>query len=94
MAQIYQEYFTANPGVIDSLFTGINRSVVQCASCDHQSITYKPFSAMSLGLESSLENSIKESFKVSKFDSENKYKCEKCSKKTQAKHYVKICYLP
>lgn len=49
---------------------------------------------MSLPLESGLESSIKESFKVSKFDSENKYKCEKCSKKTQAKHFVKICFMP
>lgn len=37
---------------------------------------------MSLPLESTLDASIKETFKVSKFDSENKYKCEKCSKKT------------
>jgi ubiquitin C-terminal hydrolase len=94
MAQIYNEYFTANPSMIDTLFTGINRSVVECASCDYNSITYKPFSAMSLPLESSLDQSIKETFKVAKFDSENKYKCEKCNKKTQAKHFVKICYLP
>ena len=82
MQDIYKEYFTANPSIIDNLFIGINRSVVECANCDHKSITYKPFSAMSLPLESGLENSIKETFKVSKFDSENKYKCENCNKKT------------
>lgn len=82
MADIYNEYFSANPSVIDALFTGINRSVVECANCDYKSITYKPFSAMSMPLESTLDQSLKETFKVSKFDSENKYKCEKCSKKT------------
>ena len=49
---------------------------------------------MSLSLESTLEQSIKKQFEVNKFDSENKYKCERCSKKTQAKHFVKICSLP
>jgi ubiquitin carboxyl-terminal hydrolase 8 len=82
MQEIYKEYFTANPSIIDTLFTGINRSVVECASCEHKSITYKPFSAMSLPLESNIETSIKETFKVAKFDSENKYKCENCHKKT------------
>ena len=82
MADIYNEYFSANPSIIDSLFIGINRSLVECANCDYKSITYKPFSAMSMPLESTLDQSIKETFKVSKFDSENKYKCEKCSKKT------------
>ena len=91
---VYEEYFNANPSIIDKIFTGIQRSVVTCGSCEYQSIMYKPFSALSLTFESNLDKSLKKQFETSQFDSQNKYKCEKCSKKTKAKHYVKVCYLP
>ena len=50
ISDIYDEYFQANPSVIDSLFTGIQRSIVTCAKsgCKHQSITYRPFSCLSI----------------------------------------------
>jgi hypothetical protein len=35
MQQICEEYYEANPGIIDKLFSGINRSVVECGSCDY-----------------------------------------------------------
>ena len=85
---IKMEYFKYNPSIIDELFTGLQRSIVKCANCDYESITYKPFSALSLGFESKLEKSLKKQFEVQIFDSQNKYKCEKCSQKTKAKHYV------
>lgn len=49
---------------------------------------------MSLGFESTLEKSLKRHFETQQFDRDNKYKCEKCGKKTQARHYQQICYLP
>ena len=64
LKQICQEYFEANPGLIDSIFTGINRSVVECNSCNYESVTYKPFSAMSLGFETTLEKSLKRHFET------------------------------
>jgi ubiquitin C-terminal hydrolase len=60
---------------------------VKCANCDFESITYKPFSALSLPLESSLIKSIRKNFEISNFDADNKYKCEECNKKTKAKFY-------
>lgn len=56
---IYQEYFDSNPSIIDNIFTGIQRSVVSCADCLFDSVTYKPFSAMSLSFEATLEKSLK-----------------------------------
>jgi len=64
MDEIITSYFKANPSCIDSLFTGIVRNTVKCASCDHESITYKPFSALSLDLESKIEKSLKLHFDV------------------------------
>jgi len=94
MKDIYEEYFEANPSCIDSLFTGISRGVVCCDSCNYESITYKPFSALSLGYESTLSKSLKKNFEPGQFDSQNKYKCEECEKKTKAKYYSKLCFLP
>ena len=64
LKQICGEYFQANPGLIDSLFTGINRSIVECSSCNYESVTYKPFSVMSLGFETTLEKSLTRHFET------------------------------
>ena len=94
MQDIYREYFFANPSCIDQVFTGIQRSIVKCANCCYESITYKPFSCLSISFESTLKKSLQRNFEVLQFDSDNKYKCEKCYEKTKAKHYTKLCYLP
>ena len=72
------------------------RSIVTCANsrCRYDSIMYKPFSALSLSFQSSLDVSLKRYFERNKFDSQNKYKCEKCGEKTRADHSTEICYLP
>ena len=60
---------------------------MECGSCDYESITYKPFSALSLGYETSITKSLKKYFEVGQFDSDNKYKCDECGKKTKAQFY-------
>jgi ubiquitin C-terminal hydrolase len=67
---------------------------VRCADCHYDSVTFKPFSCLSVAYESTLKSSLKDFFKESKFDSQNKYKCEKCHEKTKAKHWIELCYLP
>ena len=73
--------------MIDEIFTGIQKSVVKCAACQHESIMIKPYSCLSLPLESSLKKSLNKNFETSQFDSNNKYKCEKCGKLSKAKLY-------
>lgn len=58
MEDIYREYFFANPSCIDQVFTGIQRSIVKCANCCYESITYKPFSCLSIGFDSTLKRSL------------------------------------
>jgi len=64
MEAIISQYYKANPSCIDSLFTGIVKSIVKCAHCNHNSVTYKPFSVLSLDLESKLEKCLKTHFEV------------------------------
>lgn len=94
MQEVYEDYFTSNPSIIDKLFTGISRSVVRCGSCGYESIMLKPISAISLHLSSNIDKSLKSFFAVCQFDSKNMYKCEKCDKKTKAKFYTEMCHLP
>ena len=56
--EIVDEYFEANPSIIDKVFMGIKKCQVKCGSCKYKSITYKPFSCLSLELSGSLESSI------------------------------------
>ena len=59
---INREYFESNPSIIDSTFIGIEKNIVECANCKYQSVTYKPYSVMSLELRDTLEKSITEYF--------------------------------
>jgi len=42
---------------------------------------------LSLGYETSITKSLKKYFEVGQFDSDNKYKCDECGKKTKAQFY-------
>ena len=65
LLEIQDEYFRCFPSMIDEIFTGIQRSVVKCAACNHESVTIKPYSCLSLPLESSLKKSLNKNFEVS-----------------------------
>ena len=82
LGEIYEEYFKLNPSCIDRFFTGLERSTIKCINCNHDSITYKPFQSRSLSHAPDLESSLRNSFAVTQFDEDNKYKCEKCGQAT------------
>ena len=62
--QIQKEYFKANPSGVDAIFTGLNRSIVKCINCQYESMTYKPFTCLSVTCESSLKKSLQKLFEV------------------------------
>ena len=45
-------------------------------------------------LVGNIAKSLKKYFEVGQFDSENKYKCDECGKKTKAQFYSQLCYTP
>lgn len=73
---------------------GIEKNIVECASCKYQSVTYKPYSVLSLELTESIEQSIKEYFETKELGTGNEYRCDKCGAKTEAKVIEEICSLP
>jgi hypothetical protein len=79
MEQKWILYRKVNYSFIDSVFTGLMRSTVQCKKCDHKSVTYDPFIDLSVSINKykSLEKCLKQYFEKEKIDCE--YKCEKCN---------------
>ena len=73
-------YRRVNNSFIDSVFTGLMRSTVQCKNCDFKSLTYDPFIDLSVSINKNknLEKCLKQYFEKEKIDSE--YKCDNCKK--------------
>ena len=78
MEEKWVEYRKKNNSFIDSLFTGLMRSTVECKSCKHRSITYDPFIDLNVSINKykNLEKCLKQYFEPEKIDCE--YKCDNC----------------
>ena len=78
MEEKWNEYRLKNNSFIDSMFTGLMRSTVECKSCKHRSITYDPFIDLNVSLNKykNLEKCLKQYFENEKIDCE--YKCDNC----------------
>ena len=80
MEQKWIIYRKVNYSFIDSIFTGLMRSSVQCKNCSYKSFTYDPFIDLSVSINKykNLEKCLKQYFENEKIDCE--YKCEHCKK--------------
>ena len=80
-------YRKINNSFIDSIFTGLMRSTVQCKKCKYKSFTYDPFIDLSVSINKykNLEKCLKQYFENEKIACE--YKCENC------KNVAKVCYI-
>ena len=78
MEQKWILYRKVNYSFIDSVFTGLMRSTVQCKKCDSKSYTYDPFIDLSVSINKyrNIEKCLKQYFEKEKIDGD--YKCEKC----------------
>jgi len=78
MEEKWIAYRKKNNSFIDSLFTGLMRSTVECKSCKHRSITYDPFIDLNVSINKykNLEKCLKQYFENEKIDCE--YKCDNC----------------
>ena len=89
-------YRQINKSFIDSIFTGLMRSSVQCRKCNYKSYTYDPFIDLSVSINKykNLEKCLKQYFENEKMDCE--YKCDKCkqvSKVSKFKYLNRIIHL-
>ena len=78
MEQKWILYRKVNNSFIDSIFTGLMRSCVQCKKCNFKSYTYDPFIDLSVSINKNknLDKCLKQYFENEKIDCE--YKCDNC----------------
>jgi hypothetical protein len=78
MEQRWIIYRKINNSFIDSVFTGLMRSTVECKNCHHQSQAFDPFIDISVSINkySNLDKCLKQFFEIEKIDCE--YKCDNC----------------
>ena len=83
-------YRQSNNSFIDSVFTGLMRSTVQCKQCHYKSFAYDPFIDLSVSINKykNLEKCIKQYFENEKIDCE--YKCENCKKISKVSIIIKL----
>ena len=87
MEERWVMYRKVNNSFIDSIFTGLMRSTVQCKKCKYKSSTYEPFMDLSVSINKykNLEKCLKQYFENEKIACE--YKCEHC------KNVAKVCFI-
>ena len=82
-------YRKANNSFIDSVFTGLMRSTVQCKKCDFKSYTYDPFIDLSVSINKNknLGKCLNQYFENEKIDCG--YKCDKCKQVSKVSKLIK-----
>ena len=93
MEEKWNEYRLKNNSFIDSVFTGLMRSTVECKTCQHRSITYDPFIDLNVSLNKykNLEKCLKQYFEFEKIDCE--YKCDNCKQISKVSKYLLYYYI-
>ena len=87
MEQRWIIYRKINNSFIDSVFTGLMRSTVECKNCHHQSQAFDPFIDISVSINkySNLDKCLKQFFEEEKIDRE--YKCDNCKNQVKVSNY-------
>ena len=86
-------YRRANSSFIDSIFTGLMRSTVQCKKCNYKSYTFDPFIDLSVSINKyrNLEKCLKQYFENEKMDCE--YKCDNCKQVSKVSKLIYFLFL-
>lgn len=90
MEQRWIIYRKINNSFIDSVFSGLMRSTVECKNCHHKSQTFDPFIDLSVSINkySNLDKCLKQFFENEKIDCE--YKCDNCKNQVRVSNYHNI----
>ncbi|KAL0269128.1 UNVERIFIED_CONTAM: hypothetical protein PYX00_006961 [Menopon gallinae] len=84
-----------NESLISTLFYGIQRSTVSCLECGESSVTYEPFSNLSLIIPDLESCTIVECLKLyMKSERISGWKCPKCQECREAEKKTDVCKLP
>ena len=72
------------PSIITILFQGIHKHVISCGNCQHESVSFEPFTVLSLVLPVSGNSTLKRLLHNYYEDTAIIYKCPQCSKEGES----------
>ncbi|KAK7074498.1 Ubiquitin carboxyl-terminal hydrolase 8, partial [Halocaridina rubra] len=78
--KMQEELRRRDESIMCTLFHGLHRSVIECGTCGHRSLTFEPFSIISLSFPSNGRCTLRELLQHYYKDSSIDYKCSKCKK--------------
>ena len=70
----------SEPSIITILFQGMQKHVISCGNCQHESVSFEPFTVLSLALPVSGKSTLKRLLHNYYEDTVITYKCSQCSK--------------
>ncbi|KAK8728024.1 hypothetical protein OTU49_009344 [Cherax quadricarinatus] len=89
-----EEIRCQDQSIIYYLFHGLHRSVIVCGTCYHRSLTFEPFSILSLSFPSSSRCSLRDMLHHFYKETNIEYKCSKCKKMRNCTRKLDIWKLP
>ena len=70
----------SKPSIITILFQGMHKHVISCGNCQHESVSFEPFTVLSLALPVNENSTLKRLLHSYYEDTVITYKCPQCSK--------------
>ena len=89
-------FYKNKTSYIHDIFTGSYITIIKCLECNYKSITYEPFTTITISPGKCVVSQISEIFIKTELDSNNSeaWKCDKCNKKVKSAKCTKIWTLP
>ncbi|KAK3893812.1 hypothetical protein Pcinc_002393 [Petrolisthes cinctipes] len=92
--KVLEELNMRDYSIMSSLFQGLNRSKIQCGTCSHVSLTFEPFSVVSLSFPGSNKCTLRELLNHYYKDANIEYKCCKCKTMRNSIRKLDVWKLP
>lgn len=92
--KVMEEIRRRDQSIVQTLFHGLHRSTIECSVCSHRSLTFEPFSIISLSFPSHGRCSLKDMFHHYYKETNLEYKCCKCKKMRNCLRKLDIWKLP
>nr|XP_045621599.1 ubiquitin carboxyl-terminal hydrolase 8-like [Procambarus clarkii]XP_045621601.1 ubiquitin carboxyl-terminal hydrolase 8-like [Procambarus clarkii]XP_045621602.1 ubiquitin carboxyl-terminal hydrolase 8-like [Procambarus clarkii] len=92
--KVMEDLRRQDQSIIHSIFNGLHRSIIVCGTCSNRSLTFEPFSILSLSFPSSSRCSLRDMFHHFYKETNIEYKCSKCKKMRNCIRKLDIWKLP
>lgn len=92
--KVMEELRQRDQSILSAVFHGLHRSTIECGTCGHVSLTFEPFSVLSLSFPNNRKCSLRDLLHHYYKETNLEYTCSKCNKKRNCVRKADIWKLP